>query len=208
MLPSQPLPAPPLSTVDDWASSNADVLVAGIADSGDFSPALQRIDAAGDGWISRLVQGGKTPSKKGDVLLLGSPTSVPWAMVMLVGIGKRDQIDRQLAFDSASTAMRKLTDRDHDKVVIALAECFPASDHDAIVSGALFACEGTGIYKAEPAIHLPQAICFAGTQRAALDRGVAIGESINLTRRLATGQRAGLDTVSANVRRAGRTSRP
>ncbi len=184
MLESRPLPAPRLTTTADPASEAADVLVVGITDGGDFCRTLQRIDTAGDGWITRLAKRGKTPKKKGQTLLLGASSAVGPAMVMLVGVGKGDQIDRRLAFDSASTAIRKLTDRVHDNVVIALAESFPESDHDAIVAGALCGLEGTGIYQAEPTIHLPKSIAFGGIRQSALDRGLAIGESINLTRRL------------------------
>ena len=68
--------------------------------------------------------------------------------------------------------------------MIALAESFAETDHDAIVAGALVACEGTGIYQAEPAVKLAAAMIFRGIESTSFDRGQMIGESINLTRRL------------------------
>ncbi len=181
---SRPLLIPRLATTAADATTDCDVLVVGIADDGDFCPSLQQIDAEGDAWITRLVQHGKTPKKYGEMLLLGAPAGVGPIMVLLVGSGAPDQIDRQHAFDSASRAIRKLGDRVHDSVVIALSELFDPADHDAIVAGAIFGCEGTGIYQAEPAIKLAKSVVFRGIEPAALDRGRTIGESINLTRRL------------------------
>ena len=155
MMQSRPLPAPPLAITDDRVTSDADVLVVGITDSHPFGQTLQQIDAAGDGWLRRLADLGKAPKKKGETLLLGAPSDQLPALILLVGIGSSDQVDRGLAFESASRAIRKLADRVHEHVIIALPESFEPADHDAIVAGTLFGCEGTGIYQADPALHLP-----------------------------------------------------
>ena len=81
-------------------------------------------------------------------------------------------------------AIRTLADRSRERVVIALAESFPESVHDAIVAGAIFGCEGQGIYQADPVLEVPAAITFCGMSGAAVERGAVIGHSINHARRL------------------------
>ena len=67
-----------------------------------------------------------------------------------------------LAFESASAAIRKLADRPRENVIIALAESFPQSMHDAVVAGAVFGCESQGIYQADPSLEVPATITFSG----------------------------------------------
>jgi leucyl aminopeptidase len=184
MLDSRPIPSPQLSTTDDPFSQAADVLILGIGNGRELGPTLERVDTAGNGWISRLIERKKVPQKRGEALLLAPPTASGPTMIMLVGLGSDEERDRQCAFDITATAIRKLTDQPQKEVIIALAESFPPSQHDAIVAGALCACEGTGIYQAEASLQIPAAISFTAIEVANLDRGKVIGESINHTRRL------------------------
>ncbi len=91
---------------------------------------------------------------------------------------------RELAFDSASAAIRKLADRARENVIVALGESFPQSMHDAVVAGAMFGCEGQAIYQAEPLLVVPATITFSGLSDEAIAKGAVIGQSINHTRRL------------------------
>ncbi len=183
MLESQPIPAPQLSITDDPTSPAVDILIAGIGDDRQLDSTLEKLDGQGNGWISRLVEREQAP-KGGETLLLAAPLSSGPTMVMLVGLGSADQRDRHCAFDLASTSIRQLTDQPYNQIAVALAESFPRSEHDAIVAGTLFACEGTGIYQAEPNLHIPAAISFTAIEQADLDRGKVIGDALNQTRRL------------------------
>ncbi|TWT54122.1 Cytosol aminopeptidase [Rubripirellula amarantea] len=164
-------------------SSSVEIIVVGLAAENTPSPTLKAIDSATGGWIGRLIEGGQLRSKKGEMSLLASPLATGPTMILVVGLGEKEA-KRSDAFELASSAIRKLTDRERGTIVIALAECFDKSLHDGVVAGALYGLEGQSLYQAEPAAKMPVAIQFAGIDKAVLDRGKQIGEAINATKRL------------------------
>lgn len=105
-------------------------------------------------------------------------------LVLLMGLGNPTKLDRETAFKQSSSAIRLLSTKPHDKVVVALPECFEAVDHDAIVAGALYALEGQSIYRTKSPIHVPGTIAIAGATSEAIERGRVIGDSVNLAKRL------------------------
>ena len=184
MLESHPLPTPLLQLCAGPIGTNADVLIVGLSQKSEMSATLAAVDSAGEGWIGRLIESGKLSGKKGELTLVASPASCGAAMVLLVGLGESADITRDSIFNAAASAIRKVTDQQHDRIVVTLAESCGDEFHDVIVSGSLFACEGEAIYRSEPTIKVPGAIEFSGLGQAAIDRGQIIGESMNHTRRL------------------------
>lgn len=183
MLESNPLPAPKLGTTADPAGQEADVLVTGLTQSGELSPTLGILDQKTDGWIARLVKLKQIRGKRGEVTMIASPLRTGPTMLLVVGLGD-EPASRALAFQSASTAIRTLSDRARANVIVALGECFPDSIHDEVVSGVLFGCENQAIYQTDPALEPPGTITFSGLSEVAVQRGMVIGQSVNQTRRL------------------------
>ncbi len=183
MLDSIPLPSPTLAIASDPAESDADVLVVGLPEDGSLTPSLAKINQLTQGCVERAINGQQLRGKKGESTLLVSPASSGPKMILVVGLGAAPP-SRDSAFELAAAAIRRLADRSRQQVVIALAESFPQSMHDAVVAGAIFGCEGQGIYQADPSLDVPAAISFSGLAESALDRGSVIGHSINHTRRL------------------------
>lgn len=143
---------------------------------------LSRIDVDGSGWLDRCLERGSFTGKLGETLLVGNPASRGPQMILLVGLGQgRDS--RGDAFRAAATGVRRATDRPRKRVDIALAGSFPASCHDAIVSGAIHGCDGQAIYQSDAAIRVPETIGFVGIDDKAIGRGRTIGDSVNRTRR-------------------------
>ena len=105
-------------------------------------------------------------------------------MVLLVGIGDAETLNRGDAFRIVSTAMRSLVGESHQSIVVSLPEVVGAADHDAVVAAAIYALEGQGIYKTKPVIHVPDSIAFSELSEAALSRGRILGDSVNQTKRL------------------------
>lgn len=177
---SIPLPSPSLQSVSDVA--DADVLVTVLSEGGAIAGALADIDQDA-GWIQRLVSAGQLRGKKGESTLIASPNRSGPASVLVVGVGEGEP-SHVAAFNAAATAIRKLTDRAHKKIVVAMSDFFPEPFHESIVAGCIFACEGQGIYQSEAGIHVPASIDFIGMSQESVDRGSVLGESINQTRRL------------------------
>lgn len=183
MLESNPLPSPKLGTTTDPTEQKADVLVVGLPEDGSLTATLAKINETTDGWVERLVELEQIRGKKGELTLLASPLSSGPTMVLVVGLGDGDA-SRELAFDSASAAIRKLADRARENVIVALGESFPQSMHDAVVAGTMFGCECQSIYQSEPLLVVPATITFSGLSDEAIAKGAVIGQSINHTRRL------------------------
>ena len=131
---SIPLPSPALRTLQDPAGQDADTLVVGLAEDGSLTATLGEIDEATGGWVQRLVDLQQLRGKKGELSLFASPITSGPTMILFVGLGDAGA-SRDLAFESAASAIRKLSDRGRERVIVALAECFPESMHDAIVAG-------------------------------------------------------------------------
>ena len=185
MLESHPLPNPELTLTRDPTAA-CDVLVVGLPQpaSVDDGSVLQAVDAMGDGWVSRLIATEALKGKPGEVTVLACPANAGPGLIVIVGLGNGDDLSRGSVFDAVSAALRKIVDQPRDRVVVALGDVCDESMHDSIVAGALYACEGEAIYRSEPTINVPAAIEFSGISQAAIERGAAIGESINHTRRL------------------------
>ncbi len=183
MLDSIPLPSPTLGATADAAEQDSDTLVVGLADGGSLTPALAKINDATGGWIEWLIELQQIRGKKGELTLLASPNPSGPTMILVVGLGDASP-SRALAFESASSAIRKLSDRSREQVIVALGESFPESMHDAVVAGAVFGCEGQGIYQSDPSHQVPEVITFGSVSDAVLERGTVIGQSINHARRL------------------------
>lgn len=186
MLESSPLPSPAFKITQDASVENADVIVLGIDEDGGLSPSGVAIDQAGNGCLKRMFEYGGISGKSGKSTLISLtiPDGGGPKMALLIGIGDQAKVHRWDAFNTSSNALRQLIDQSRTTVTITLAECFSADDGDAVVSGALFGCEGQAIYQTDSSIHVPGNILFSGLSELQLNRGTSIGKSINLTRRL------------------------
>ena len=180
---SNPLPSPEMSTITSPTEQQGGVLVAGIREDGSLSSTLVNLDHATAGWVSRQVELGNLRGKRGEQTLFASPIESGTPLVLVVGLGDGD-LSREFAFETSAAAVRRLADRPREQIVIALAESFEEALHDAVVAGALYGCEEQSLYQADPAFHVPGRICFSSASQDALERGLALGESLNHTRRL------------------------
>ena len=182
---SNPLPSPTIGATGEPESLESEVLVVGLPLDGSLTPTLAKINEATEGWITSLVEAGQIRGKKGELSLIASPLAAGSGptMILVIGLGDKE-VTRCQAFDSAATAIRCLSDRRRESIVVALAESFPESMHDAIVGGAIVACECQAIYQSEPPLEIPKSISFSGMSDETVERGNILGHSINHTRRL------------------------
>lgn len=163
--------------------SAADVVIIGLPQQDSLPTSLNEFDQIGNGWLNRLQESGQIGGKRGDLTLLGVPSNEGPKMLLVAGLG--DAVHhRSDAFEITAAAIRSLLDRPRGCVEVRVAEQFPAEHHDAIVAGAMTACEGQALYRSEPSLKLPTQIAFPGVSQDQLDRGRTIGQSINQARRM------------------------
>lgn len=193
MVQSAPIADPnliPLPAFD--IAEPADALVVAMRGEDVSAGAVATVDAATGGLLTRLIGSGNLRGKKGDLDILANPNPDGPALFVVVGLGdapeRANRNDpgqgRTTAMDAASAAIRRLMDRPRKRIVVAIAEAFDQVDADAIVAGCLTACDGQEIYKSEKTPFVPEDIVLVGVTQSDVQRGRAIGQSINLTRRL------------------------
>ena len=72
---------------------STDCLVLGVYESDSLSPTANRLDQAGNGWLTALRDSGDLPGKSGQHLLLVQTPDLPCQRVLLIGCGKADELD-------------------------------------------------------------------------------------------------------------------
>lgn len=175
-----------LVTIDAAAalSQPCDVLVLGIAEENKLSSIAERVDSDQGGWIGRAAQAGTIKNKRGEISLsVGTVAGGP-SMVMVVGLGDTDLIDRGKAFELGAAIVRRIIDTRKERVVIAMLDQLNTDTHDALVAGTVTACEGQSLYQAEAAVNPPVTIEFVDVAKDRVQTGIIVGESVNVTRRL------------------------
>ncbi|MEM0924543.1 MAG: leucyl aminopeptidase [Planctomycetota bacterium] len=184
-----PLPDPNFVLVEQPTEFDCDVAVLGVNDDGELSVSAEAIDAKCGNLVRRLIDSGRASTEEGELLKVPGPQALSGkangpAMILVIGLGPRSAQDRDLAFRVTSQAIRSLIQKPLKTVLITLPEAFDGEAADSCVAGALFALEGQAIYRSKAATYSPEKIGMTGLDAAAIERGQAIGSSMNLTRRL------------------------
>ncbi len=91
---------------------------------------------------------------------------------------------RGKVFDLGAMVVRRLADKQREHVVICVQGVLASDMCDSLIAGLLFGCEGQSIHMAESKHHPPQTISISKPTACDVECGIAMGQSINLTRRL------------------------
>ena len=165
---SLPIPSPKIEATNSSTDNDVSLLVTGLTEGGRLSATAAELNQNQD-WISRLITNEHISSKRGEISLVASPNADGPALLLFVGLGQEDELNEADAFQSCSAAIRHLAKKPYERVVIDLAGFFEPSLHESMVAGAIFGCEGQGIYQSEPPIHVPGTIAFVDVASDALD---------------------------------------
>ncbi|MBX3413740.1 MAG: leucyl aminopeptidase [Pirellulales bacterium] len=165
--------------------AEADALVVPVFAGAPLSGSAATLDRAAGGLIERLIGTGEFGAKPYETLTLHSPAGVRAPLVLLVGLGKREEWNQGLAFRAAAAAARALATKRRRSIayfleVDAEGERFAAAGIAGVITG----CVGQDLYRAEKKLFPFGELHWAGADEAALDEGRILGEAINLARRL------------------------
>jgi leucyl aminopeptidase len=141
------------------------------------------LDQAAGGVVRRLLERKEITGKHGELLPLHALQGVKSGMALLVGLGRREEVDSGKAFRAAGAASLRLAEKDRGRVAFFLDDSWSAEVAENAVAGAMVGCHGQDLYKKEKKLYPHQEILWAGDERA-VHAGRILGESINLTRRL------------------------
>jgi leucyl aminopeptidase len=177
-----------ISKCTSLAQAAADAIVVGLFTVAEGSkPALDCIaaeaDRAADGLLTKLIERQEIAGKKYELTALLAPPGIAAAQLLIVGLGDRDKFDVGTAFRAAAAAAKHLSGKKRTKVAFFLGDTTAEQTENA-VAGAIVGCQGQDLYRAEKKRHPFDEILWHGSDEATLRRGLIIGESMNLTRRL------------------------
>lgn len=162
---------------------NADAVVVGhFQDSALGGPAAA-LDQAAGGALARLIESKDITGKHGEVTTLLALAGVA-ATVVVVGLGKREELDRVAALRAASTAAKSLAGRRRDRVAFYLGDGWSNDLVEAAICGATIGCEGQDLYRAEKDLHPFGELLWSATDAATVTSARALAEGVSLTRRL------------------------
>lgn len=163
---------------------DGDCIVVGIDEVGNLSKAAVRLDKACGGILKRGVESGEISCKPFETTLVPMPEAMDAAAVLVVGIGAAEKATCGDAFTIGCTAIRALLKRSRKTVAWTLTDQLPADQAEAMLVGALVAAEGQDLYQTTPKTFPPETLAAVGVPPSTVASAQAIGESINLTRRL------------------------
>ncbi|MCC9655937.1 leucyl aminopeptidase [Rhodopirellula halodulae] len=186
-----PFPTPNLSAAAELDASNAGVVVLAVQPSGESSDDVTTVTCEIPSSLSDAIQSviknacdsGELTGKPGEITLFATGDSqTPW--VLLAGVGTADQQSRGKAYELGASVVRRLIDKPRNQISFVVGQAIESDNHDAVVAGAVSACEGQHLYHSAPAVSVPENIAFVGFSENAVTRGGTLGRSINHTRRL------------------------
>ncbi|MEZ6096908.1 MAG: M17 family peptidase N-terminal domain-containing protein [Pirellulaceae bacterium] len=162
----------------------ADAIVVSVAqrpeDHWELSPSAQAIDETANGLLSNLLKQGEIATGENCVTKILSPEGLRTSVLVVVGMGNKTSECAGVAFHAAGAAAKSLAAKKRSKVVMAL-DMFPVSD---VIAGAMMGCVGQDIFRKNRKLFEFDELLVATEAEGELESGVALGEAINLTRRL------------------------
>ncbi len=162
----------------------AEAVVVGIHSDEPCEGATASIDDATGGVLSQLVAAKEIGTKNFDLTPLFALSGVTSPHVLVVGLGEKEALDRDVAFRSAATAARQLASKERGRVAFYLGDGWTPELNESAVCGAIVGCQGQDLYRAEKNRYPLHDLVWAGADEATIEAGQILGESINLVRRL------------------------
>lgn len=178
-------------------TAKTDCVAVAVFSGGKLSPSAQLIDTASRGQIAKLLKKGDFDAKAGSTLMLYGLAGVNAPRVLLIGAGKNDKLAPKDYRDMLRAAVRAVADGAVGELTIFIGECAIAGRDAAwstmqIAVGTLETVYRFSRLKSNSkrgAQGLKRVVVGAAGKAAkdldaALMRGVAVGEGINLARDL------------------------
>jgi|SRR5579883_1859698 len=182
------------TTADEPIAVSAGALVVPFFAGAPLEGVAKEIDTQLDGVIADAIASGEVRGKLGEHVLVYAKGR-PFRRVLAVGLGEPGSFEPYFLARYAGAAVRYLGRRNVDKIAVALPPQAAGNElvcASFVAEGAIAASFDTTIYQQRPERPLAATdVCVlgAGFDSAAIERGVArgtaLGEAVNLARRLA-----------------------
>ncbi len=180
----------------DYTAVTADWLIVGVFGEEPFSAAVSDLDEALGGQLARMRESEDLTGKLAETVALYDAPNIAPHRVLMLGLGKSDELDLATLNKAVMTAARQVSTKETPTVAIGLpgtenSGFSPADQWEAAVTALIVGCVGQGIYQNEPQRFSFDNITVVIAPQddeeaigAALQRGEAIADAINITRDL------------------------
>ncbi|MBI1246395.1 leucyl aminopeptidase [bacterium] len=170
-------------TENKIADFSGEVIVVGVYEDG-LSPPADQLDTLIGGSITRLVEAGDITAKPNEVTTILAPSGFETLRVYTVGLGKKEDLCARRAYEAAASAAVVLSAKKVDKVGYFLDDFWPAEMVEQAIAGALVGVHGQDLYRKEKKQTPPGEIVWSSVTDDVIEKGIALGNAINLTRSL------------------------
>ena len=175
-----------------WEQFDADWLIVGLPESSELSGPLGTLDEALGGQLTRLQEAGDLTGKLAELVSIPDVPGIAANRLLLVGLGKSEDLTAAGLEKALLAAVRHVSDKKDRDVAVAVCNVGPLTPVEAAqitATSLIVGCVGQGIYRTEPGrFPFATATVLVESDEAAVDgavqRGIILGESINLTREL------------------------
>jgi leucyl aminopeptidase len=162
----------------------ADALVTFLTEGGVGSGAVATVDAASDGVIARLASAGEITGKRYECVPILAPPRLRAGQIVVVGLGRREDVDAGVLHRAAATAARQLAGRPRARVAFVADARWTPRELEQAVAGAAVGMVGQDLYRAEKKRTSFGTTIWLGAADDVVVRGATIADGVNLARRL------------------------
>ncbi len=171
-------------TNESAAEIKADAVVIGHCQDSELSEVAAGVDEATGGALTRLIETKDITGKHGELTTLLAPSGTATTTLVVVGLGRQEDLNRGAALRAAATAAKSLAKKERAKVAFYLGDGWSTDLVEAAICGASMGCEGQDLYRAEKSLHPFGELLWSGTDASTVAAAGTTASGVSLTRRL------------------------
>ena len=103
-----------------WNSVEADWLIVGVCQNDDWGSELQGLNDALGGTLTRLRETGDLNGKAGSKLAIHDAQGIVARRILLIGLGKADELDGARVHKSMMSAVRQISEKQETSVAVGI----------------------------------------------------------------------------------------
>jgi len=169
---------------DMFSQVDADAIILGTYEDNPLSESVAEMDQSTAGLLAQLVESKELTGKPSELVPLLGPAGIQSRQVLIVGLGKRDQLDSKTSFRAVGAAARHLAAHPRKRVAMFMDADWTAELWEAAIVGACVGSQGQDLYRSEKKRHPFAELLVADAPDHVLQTASTLGESVNLARQL------------------------
>ena len=167
-------------TNEPAAEVKADAVVVGHFQDSALSTAAAGINEAAGGALARLIETEDITGKRGELTTLLAPAGTATTTVVVVGLGKQEDLNRGAGLRAAAVAAKSLAKKERAQVAFYLSDGWSSDLVEAAICGAVTGCEGQDLYRAEKELHPFGELLWSATDASTVAAARATASGVSL----------------------------